>query len=475
MYSRVKRRRKSLRRNSYPIKTRHEESSEGEEEEEEVSEVVCVLPKGCLFYGPPGTGKTLVARALANECSQGDRKVSFFMRKGADCLSKWVGESERQLRLLFDQVFREARRTVPSVVYMPHIGEWWEAVSETVRATFLTLLQDIPSFSPILLLSTSETVYGELPEEVKRIFRSQYEEVIVISRPDEEDRFNFFQDLILSQAAMPPPKKKNTDYLEVIREPMDLSTIMTKIDKHHYMTVRDFLLDVDLICSNALEYNPDKEPGVPVRRKQRRRSQWGRGIIKKKKPNYYLKKDEDSKFQDDEENDDPLENGDCLEENGEETGDHSVTNDESSCDVTDGDVEHQNGILGKGSSLESTEEESSNESILVNSKTALEGKTVTAKNQPLATDYLNGNSSLDSLESTPVSSFHNGKRENHSLVTADKDSETQDAPFNELVNCHNSKNHHSNEAPQLILGAGQHNQQEAMEREDEPEGDGKDS
>ncbi|XP_024116663.1 ATPase family AAA domain-containing protein 2-like [Oryzias melastigma] len=61
-------------------------------------------PRGCLFYGPPGTGKTLVARALANECSQGNRKVAFFMRKGADCLSKWVGESERQLRLLFEQV-----------------------------------------------------------------------------------------------------------------------------------------------------------------------------------------------------------------------------------------------------------------------------------------------------------------------------------------------------------------------------------
>lgn len=51
-----------------------------------------------------GTGKTLMARALANECSQDGKKVAFFMRKGADCLSKWVGESERQLRLLFDQV-----------------------------------------------------------------------------------------------------------------------------------------------------------------------------------------------------------------------------------------------------------------------------------------------------------------------------------------------------------------------------------
>lgn len=42
-----------------------------------------------------------MARALANESSQKDRKVAFFMRKGADCLSKWVGESERQLRFIF--------------------------------------------------------------------------------------------------------------------------------------------------------------------------------------------------------------------------------------------------------------------------------------------------------------------------------------------------------------------------------------
>lgn len=51
-----------------------------------------------------GTGKTLIARALASECCFGSRKVSFFIRKGADLLSKWVGESEKQLRLLFEQV-----------------------------------------------------------------------------------------------------------------------------------------------------------------------------------------------------------------------------------------------------------------------------------------------------------------------------------------------------------------------------------
>lgn len=61
-------------------------------------------PRGVLFHGPPGTGKTLISRALANECSFGARKVSFFMRKGADLLSKWIGESEKQLRLLFEEV-----------------------------------------------------------------------------------------------------------------------------------------------------------------------------------------------------------------------------------------------------------------------------------------------------------------------------------------------------------------------------------
>lgn len=74
-------------------------------------------PRGVIFYGPPGTGKTLVARALANECSTADRRVAFFMRKGADCLSKWVGESERQLRVLFDQAYTMR----PSIIFFDEI------------------------------------------------------------------------------------------------------------------------------------------------------------------------------------------------------------------------------------------------------------------------------------------------------------------------------------------------------------------
>ena len=74
-------------------------------------------PRGVLFHGPPGTGKTLLARALAASCSTEGRKISFYMRKGADCLSKWVGEAERQLRLLFE----EARNNQPSIIFFDEI------------------------------------------------------------------------------------------------------------------------------------------------------------------------------------------------------------------------------------------------------------------------------------------------------------------------------------------------------------------
>ncbi|KAL5530834.1 YTA7 [Sanghuangporus sanghuang] len=76
-----------------------------------------VPPRGVLFHGPPGTGKTLLARALAASCRSNGKGISFFMRKGADVLSKWVGEAERQLRLLFE----EARNQQPSIIFFDEI------------------------------------------------------------------------------------------------------------------------------------------------------------------------------------------------------------------------------------------------------------------------------------------------------------------------------------------------------------------
>jgi len=86
-------------------------------------------PRGVLFHGPPGTGKTLLARALASSVSSQSRKVTFYMRKGADALSKWVGEAERQLRLLFE----EARKTQPSIIFFDEIDGTFNA-SAILRA-----------------------------------------------------------------------------------------------------------------------------------------------------------------------------------------------------------------------------------------------------------------------------------------------------------------------------------------------------
>lgn len=56
------------------------------------------------------------------------------------------------------------------------------------------------------------------------------------------------------------------DYTTVIKEPMDLSTVMSRIDLHKYETVAAYLQDVDLIWKNALEYNPVRDPSGELRK-----------------------------------------------------------------------------------------------------------------------------------------------------------------------------------------------------------------
>ena len=55
--------------------------------------------KGVLFYGPPGCGKTLLAKAIANEC-----QANFISIKGPEMLTMWFGESEANVREVFDKV-----------------------------------------------------------------------------------------------------------------------------------------------------------------------------------------------------------------------------------------------------------------------------------------------------------------------------------------------------------------------------------
>jgi len=68
--------------------------------------------KGVLFYGPPGTGKTLLAKAIANECN-----ANFISIKGPELLTMWFGESEANVRDVFDK----ARAAAPCVMFFDEL------------------------------------------------------------------------------------------------------------------------------------------------------------------------------------------------------------------------------------------------------------------------------------------------------------------------------------------------------------------
>jgi transitional endoplasmic reticulum ATPase len=68
--------------------------------------------KGVLFYGPPGCGKTLLAKAVANECS-----ANFISIKGPELLTMWFGESEGNVREVFDK----ARGAAPCVLFFDEL------------------------------------------------------------------------------------------------------------------------------------------------------------------------------------------------------------------------------------------------------------------------------------------------------------------------------------------------------------------
>ncbi|OON20920.1 ATPase, AAA family [Opisthorchis viverrini] len=125
-------------------------------------------PRGVLFCGPPG--KTLLARALANECTRMSsarsvdgtkelrRPIAFFMRKGADCLSKWVGESERQLRLLFDQAYRMR----PSIIFFDEIdglapvrSSKQDQIHSSIVSTLLSLMDGLDSRAEVVIIGAT--------------------------------------------------------------------------------------------------------------------------------------------------------------------------------------------------------------------------------------------------------------------------------------------------------------------------------
>jgi len=113
------------------------------------------LPSGILLYGPPGCGKTLLAKAIAN-----DTQANFISVKGPELLDKYVGESERAVR----QVFQRARASSPCVVFLDELDSLCpkrgsdaggSGVTERVVNQMLTEMDGLNERSTVFLVAAT--------------------------------------------------------------------------------------------------------------------------------------------------------------------------------------------------------------------------------------------------------------------------------------------------------------------------------
>ena len=140
-------------------------------------------PSGVLLYGPPGTGKTLLARAVANES-----EVNFIHVAGPELLDRYVGESERAVR----KVFERARQSAPTIVFFDEIdaiaskrGEGSHEVSERVVSQLLTELDGL-SDNPNLVVLAATNRREVLDPAILRPGR--FEAHVEVPEPDADAR-----------------------------------------------------------------------------------------------------------------------------------------------------------------------------------------------------------------------------------------------------------------------------------------------
>jgi transitional endoplasmic reticulum ATPase len=147
-------------------------------------------PTGILLCGPPGCGKTLLAKAIATES-----QVNFISIKGPALLSKYVGESERQVR----EVFRKARQAAPCIIFFDELDALMPArggavsdtpVTDRVLSQFLGELDGIEELKGVLVLGATNRL-DRLDPAVLRPGR--FDEVVEIPLPEEPERREIFE------------------------------------------------------------------------------------------------------------------------------------------------------------------------------------------------------------------------------------------------------------------------------------------
>jgi transitional endoplasmic reticulum ATPase len=147
-------------------------------------------PRGILLYGPPGTGKTLLAKAVANES-----QANFISIKGPEVMSKWVGESEKAVRM----IFKKAKQVAPSIVFLDEIdaiapsrgsGSSDSGVTERLVNQLLTSMDGLESMEGVVVIAATNR-----PDIIdSALLRpGRFDRLVLVSVPDRDTRLQVFK------------------------------------------------------------------------------------------------------------------------------------------------------------------------------------------------------------------------------------------------------------------------------------------
>jgi proteasome-associated ATPase len=128
-------------------------------------------PKGVLLYGPPGCGKTLVAKAVANSLAKqvaatygrSDRRSYFLNIKGPELLNKYVGETERQIRQIFQRAKEKSEEGVPVIVFFDEMDSLFRTrgsgissdIESTIVPQLLAEIDGVESLKNVIVVGAS--------------------------------------------------------------------------------------------------------------------------------------------------------------------------------------------------------------------------------------------------------------------------------------------------------------------------------
>ncbi|HEX9695736.1 MAG TPA: proteasome ATPase [Actinomycetota bacterium] len=163
-------------------------------------------PKGVLLYGPPGCGKTLIAKAVANSLAKKvaerygrpDARSFFLNIKGPELLNKYVGETERQIRLIFQRAKEKSEEGFPVIVFFDEMDSIFRTrgsgvssdVENTIVPQLLSEIDGVETLSNVIVIGASNRE-DMIDPAILRPGRLDVK--IKIERPDEDSAAEIFK------------------------------------------------------------------------------------------------------------------------------------------------------------------------------------------------------------------------------------------------------------------------------------------